>query len=163
MAGDRDSAARDGEAFAVLDIGKTNLKILVATPDGEPLEAVTRAHDFALANPYPAIDIDGIVGWLLDTLAGLAPRHRIGAIVTTAHGCGAVLADEGGPVLPMMDYEAPSPPGIDAAYAAEAPPFSEVFCATGPGAMQLGKQLLWQETLYPERFARARHHLTTAQ
>jgi sugar (pentulose or hexulose) kinase len=163
MAGDRGSTARDGEAVAVLDIGKTNLKILVATPDGEPLEAVTRAHDFALAEPYPAIDIDGIVGWLLDTLADLAPRHRIGAIVTTAHGCGAVLADEGGPVLPMMDYEAPSPPGIDAAYAAEAPPYSEVFCATGPGAMQLGKQLLWQETLYPERFARARHHLTTAQ
>ena len=103
MAGDRDSTARDGEAVAVLDIGKTNLKILVATPDGEPLEAVTRAHDFALANPYPAIDIDGIVGWLLDTLADLAPRHRIGAIVTTAHGCGAVLADDAGSITSLSE------------------------------------------------------------
>ena len=82
---------------AVLDIGKTNLKILLATPDGEPVETVSRRHDLVGREPYPSIDIDAIVEWLVDTLAVLSPRHRIGAIIAAAHGGGAVLADESGP------------------------------------------------------------------
>jgi sugar (pentulose or hexulose) kinase len=148
---------------AVLDIGKTNLKILIATADGAPVEAVSRPHDFLRSEPYPSIDIDGIIAWLVDSLGELATRHRVDAIVTTAHGCAAVLTDADGPVLPMMDYEAPSPPDVDALYATLAPPFDEVFCPTAPGAMQLGKQLVWQRRLFPREFARATHHLTTAQ
>lgn len=157
------AAEPTGSLVAVLDIGKTNLKILVSTADGEPVDQVSRAHDFLRSEPYPSIDVDGIIAWLIESLSDLSKRHAIGAIVTTAHGCGAVLVDEAGPVLPMMDYEAATPADIDALYAELAPPFGEVFCATGPGAMQLGKQLLWQSRLDPTSFARARHHLTTAQ
>ena len=116
---------------AVLDIGKTNLKILLATPDGAPVEAVSRPSRI-LASTSPirrSISTASSTGSSTRSPAFAAAPHR--RVVTTAHGGGAVLADESGPVLPMMDYEAPSPPGIDALYAAEAPPYDEVFCATG--------------------------------
>jgi sugar (pentulose or hexulose) kinase len=90
-------------------------------------------------------------------------RHAIGAVIATAHGCGAVLVDEDKPVLPMMDYEAVCPPAIDEAYARIAPMYNEVFCGIGAGAMQLAKQLLWQESAFPAEFARAKAYLTTAQ
>jgi len=148
---------------AVLDIGKTNLKLVLVGPDGECTDAISRAHDFLLDEPYPAIDIEGIIGWFLDGLTGLSGDHRIGALVATAHGGGGVLVDDSGPVLPMMDYEAATPTEIDALYALEGPPYEEVFSFTGAGAMQLAKQLLWQAECFPQEFARARHFLTTAQ
>jgi sugar (pentulose or hexulose) kinase len=93
----------------------------------------------------------------------VAHRHVIGAVIATAHGCGAVLVDGNKPVLPMMDYDAVSPPAIDQAYARIAPAYGEVFCGTGAGAMRLAKQLLWQQSAYPVEFARAKAYLTTAQ
>ena len=56
------------------------------------------------------------------------------------------------PVLPMMDYEAVCPPAIDQAYARIAPPYDEVFCRIGAGAMKPAKQLLWQQSAYPVEF-----------
>src|SRR5712675_1468699 len=148
--------------IAVLDIGKTNLKLLVASEDGWPIETHTIPNVPNTAGPYLAYDLAGLEDWFLDTLAVVSQRHAIGAIVATAHGCGAVLVDGDTPVLPMMDYDAASPPAIDQAYARIAPPYGEVFCGIG-GAMRLGKQLLWQESAYPVEFARARTYLTTAQ
>ena len=85
-------------------------------------------------------------------------------MIATAHGCGAVLVDEDDKVvLPMMDYDAVSPPAIDEAYARIAPAYREVFCGIGAGVMRLAKQLLWQESAFPAEFARAKTYLTTAQ
>ena len=148
---------------AVLDIGKTNLKLVLVGPEGHCTASISRVHDFLLDEPYPAIDVDGIIGWFLDGLGDLASRHRIGALVATAHGGGGVLVDESGPVLPMMDYETATPPRIDALYALEGSPYEEVFSFTGAGAMQLAKQLMWQAECFPQAFARAQHFLTTAQ
>ncbi len=64
--------------------------------------------------------------------------------------------DEDKPVLPMMDYEAVSPPAIDEAYARIAPAYREVFCGIGAGAMRFAKQLFWQESAFPAEFARAK-------
>jgi sugar (pentulose or hexulose) kinase len=149
--------------IGVLDIGKTNLKVMVATADGEPVEAISRPHDLLRSAPYPSIDIEAIVSWFLDTLSELARRHQILALISTAHGGGGVLVGAHGPVLPMMDYEAVTPQSLDKAYDVEAPPYSEVFCRTGSGALQLAKQLLWQAEHDPAAFGRARYFLTTAQ
>jgi sugar (pentulose or hexulose) kinase len=149
--------------IAVLDIGKTNLKLLVASEDGWPIETLTVPNAANTASPYLAYDHAVLEGWFLDALAEVTKRHAIGALIATAHGCGAVLVEGDVAVLPMMDYEAVSPPEIDAAYAACAPPYAEVFCSNGAGAMRLAKQLLWQEQAFPAEFARATAYLTTAQ
>jgi len=150
--------------IAVLDIGKTNVKLLVASDDGRPLEAYSTPNVAYSSGPYLAFDLAGLEEWFLDTLAEVARHHEIGAIISTAHGCGAVLVDEDGkPVLPMMDYDAVAPGTIDETYAQIAPSYREVFCGSGSGAMPLAKQLLWQESAFPAEFARAKAYLTTAQ
>jgi sugar (pentulose or hexulose) kinase len=148
--------------IAVLDIGKTNLKLLVASEDGWPLETHAIPNVASTAGPYLAYDLAGLEEWFLDTLGVVSRRHAIGAVIATAHGCGAVLVDGNTPVLPMMDYDAASPPAIDQAYARIAPAYAEVFCGIS-GAMRLGKQLLWQQSAHPIEFARAKTYLTTAQ
>jgi sugar (pentulose or hexulose) kinase len=150
--------------IAVLDIGKTNLKLLVASDDGWPLETLSIPNVSNATGRYLACDLDRLENWWLDALAQVAKRHAIGAVIAAAHGCGAVLVDEEGrPVLPMMDYDAVTPEAIDAAYDSMAPDYREVFCGNGAGAMRLAKQLLWQENAYPTEFAQARTYLTTAQ
>jgi sugar (pentulose or hexulose) kinase len=149
--------------IAVLDIGKTNLKLLVASDDGWPLETDSIPNAARTSSPYLAYDLAGLEKWFLGALAKVSRRHAIGAVIATAHGCGAVLVDADKHVLPMMDYEAVSPPDIDEAYARIAPPYGEVFCGIGAGAMRLAKQLLWQERAFPTEFARAKTYLTTAQ
>src|SRR5215467_6523663 len=149
--------------IAVLDIGKTNLKLLVASDDGWPLETHSIPNVAITSGPYLAYDLAGLEAWFLDALADVSRRHAIGAVISTAHGCGAVLVDGDQPVLPMMDYDAIPPSAIDEAYARLAPPYSEVFCGIGAGAMRLGKQLLWQESAFPADFNRANAYLTTAQ
>src|SRR5580765_5571655 len=95
--------------IAVLDIGKTNLKLLVATEDGLPLETHAIPNVVNTVGPYLAYDLAGLEEWFLDALAAVSQRHAIGAVIATAHGCGAVLVDGNKPVLPMMDYEAVPP------------------------------------------------------
>src|ERR1700682_6348223 len=149
--------------IAVLDIGKTNLKLLVASDDGWSLETLSIPNTANASTPYPSYDLAGLEAWFLDALANVSQRHAIGAVIATAHGCGAVLVDGDTPVLPMMDYDAVSPPAIDEAYRRIAPAYREVFCGIGAAAMRLAKQLLWQEDAFPDEFARAKTYLTTAQ
>ena len=149
--------------IGVLDIGKTNLKLLVASEDGWPLETHSIPNAATTSGPYLAYDLARLEEWFLDALAEVSQRHAIGAVIATAHGCGAVLVDGDRPVLPMVDYEAVCPPAIDEAYARIAPAYREVFCGIGAGAMRLAKQLLWQESAFPVEFARAKTYLTTAQ
>jgi sugar (pentulose or hexulose) kinase len=63
----------------------------------------------------------------------------------------------------MMDYESCPPGWLDAVYAQESPPYDEVFCDAGSGAMPLAKQLIWQSHAFPIEFAQARTCLTTPQ
>src|SRR5947209_13308303 len=113
--------ATEPATIAVLDIGKTNLRLLVASEDGWPLEKHSIPNAANTAGPYLAYDLAGLEEWFLDILAAVSQRHAIGAVIATGHGCGAVLVDGHKPVLPMMDYEAVPPPAIDHAYAKLAP------------------------------------------
>ena len=148
---------------AVLDVGKTNLKLLAATPEGEVLEAVRTRNLSRPGPPYLHVDLAAIEAWLLGALGDLARRHRLAAFVATGYGTSGVLVDDDGPVLPMMDYEAAAPGWLDEAYAAEGPDFAETGCLVDPGAHRLAKQMLWLERDFPDGFARARWLLTLPQ
>ncbi len=152
-----------GDRVAVLDLGKTNIKVLVATSEGEPVELLSYPNAPDASGPYLAIDLERIEPLILDALKELGQRHRIRAIVATAHGCGGVLVDERGPVLPAMDYEAKAPDWLAGAYAEIGPTYDEVFCSLSGGAMRPAQGLLWQSRAFPEAFARARHYLLTPQ
>jgi sugar (pentulose or hexulose) kinase len=90
---------------AVFDIGKTNLKLVLLDSDGRVLAQRSRANTPLPGPPWLHPDLARIEAWLLRSLAELAALHPIEAFVATAHGSGAVLVDEAGPVLPAIDYE----------------------------------------------------------
>ena len=152
-----------GERVAVLDLGKTNIKVLVADEHGEPFEVLSYPNAPDASGPYLAIDLKRIEALVIDALAELGTRHNIRAIVSTAHGCGGVLIDEHGPVLPAMDYEATPPEWLADAYRDVGPTYQEVFCSLSGGAMRPAQGLLWQMRDFASAFQRAKCFLLTPQ
>ncbi len=150
-------------AVAVLDVGKTNVKLLAIAPHGAILSSRQAPNAVRSGEPYPSCDTEHLWRWLMAALADLGERFAITAIVPTSYGSTAALVNAAELVLPILDYEADPPAEIAAAYAEVAPWFEECCCPINPGGLTLGRQLFWQSRLFAEDFARARWILTFAQ
>jgi L-fuculokinase len=144
---------------AVLDVGKTNVKVVLFDDEGAILGERSRPNA-ALAPdaewPYPRIDVETIWTFLLASLRELSAKAPIKAISISTHGAAGVMIDENGPCPAPMDYEFDGFGEIDAEYDAIRPPFSETFsphCARG---LNLGRSVYYYERRYPRHFARAR-------
>jgi sugar (pentulose or hexulose) kinase len=144
---------------AVLDVGKTNVKLTAATRGGDLIETVSLPNAPAPGPPYLHIAAARIGDWLLDELAALARRHRIGAFVATGHGSAAGLVDDAGLAMPMIDYEAEVPAGITAAYLEAAGPLAPLGSPLMAGAAHMARQLFWLEADWPEAVAGAKAFL----
>jgi sugar (pentulose or hexulose) kinase len=151
------------EAVAVLDVGKTNVKLLAVASDGKILSSRSAPNAVRRGEPYPHCDTEHIWRWMMAALADLGERFSIAAIVPTAYGSTAALVADDALVLPIMDYEAEPPAAIAAAYAEVAPWFEECCCPINPAGLTLARQLFWQSRAFPEAFARARWILPFAQ
>lgn len=149
--------------IAVLDIGKTNAKVLkIDLATGAEVEALKRPNAVRAAPPYPHYDAEGLWSFLLDSLRTLGARHRIDAISITTHGASAALvAADGSLALPILDYEHPGPDSTD--YTAIRPPFAETGAPRLPGGLNLGAQIYWQARAFPQDFARVAHILLYPQ
>ncbi|AXQ30609.1 L-fuculose kinase [Solimonas sp. K1W22B-7] len=150
-------------ALAVLDIGKTNAKLVVLDGQGRCLAERRRPNRVLDAPPFPHYDIDGLWTWLLDELAAAAKQYRITRLVTTTHGACAALVDEAGLVLPVLDYEYRGPEEIATDYPRDAAEFALSGSPALPAGLNLGRQLFWLRQRFPEEFARARHILMYPQ
>lgn len=150
---------------AVIDIGKTNVKVaahdLVTGRD----VMVRRAPNTVLRDgPYPHYDVEAHWAFFLAGLADLAREHTIDAVSITTHGAAAALIDADGHLaLPVLDYEHDGPATTAAAYDAIRPAFAETFSPRLPLGLNLGAQLHWLETTFPADFARAAAILTYPQ
>ena len=149
--------------IAVLDIGKTNVKLSIVTADGALVETLSTPNPVIDGPPYRHHDLDGLERWLIVGLRDLGTRHAIDVIVTCAHGSGGVLVGSDGPAMPMVDYEQPIPTEIAEAYRAAAGSYRERASPIMLGASHLARQMLWQETCWPEQFAKAVAFLATPQ
>ncbi|HSK39485.1 MAG TPA: FGGY family carbohydrate kinase, partial [Arenibaculum sp.] len=148
---------------AVLDIGKTNVKLNAVTSEGAVLETLSTPNPSLDGPPYRHHDLATLECWLMDGLADLGRRHPLGAFVACGHGSGGVLVDDDGPVAPMIDYEQPIPEHVGRAYADLAGPFEERGSAVMLGATHLARQMLWLETDHAQAFRRARWFLGLPQ
>ena len=150
-------------ATLVLDVGKTNVKLLAMAGNGEIL-AVERLDNRSLeAPPYPHLDTERVWSWLLQAAGELSASWAVEAIVPTTHGCTAALMSGDRLALPVLDYEAEPPPETAEAFADAAPAFAETCCPTLPAGMNLGGQLFWLQRDFPDEFARADRVLTYPQ
>jgi L-fuculokinase len=150
-------------AVAVLDIGKTNVKVATFASDGSILWERAMPNRAAPGPPYPHADVEKIWRFLLDALGEANKAHEIAAIVATTHACTGAFVHDKDLLLPVMDYEFAGVEDIEPVYASIRPPFSESFSPKLPAGLNLGRQIAWQRRQFPEVFARAKYYLTYPQ
>jgi sugar (pentulose or hexulose) kinase len=144
---------------AVIDFGKTNVKVAVVDTDRAEEIAVRRLANSARPGPpYPHYDTETHWTFILDALRDLRRDHDIAAISITTHGATAALVgDEGALALPILDYEHDGPDALAKEYDAVRPPFTETGSPRLPMGLNLGAQLFWQFQTFAE--ARATRHI----
>ncbi|PVE24072.1 carbohydrate kinase [Microvirga sp. KLBC 81] len=149
---------------AVLDVGKTNVKaVVVDVAAGRELAARTKPNKVLTDGPYPHFDVDGIFAFFLESLKQLNAEFGFEAISITAHGASGALLGEDGLALPVLDYEFRYPEEIDDAYDGIRPSFRETFSPRLPGGLNLGAQLHYQKTAFPDAFREVRTIVTYPQ
>jgi sugar (pentulose or hexulose) kinase len=139
----------------VLDVGSTNTKLVLFDAAGRPLGERRVESRHIAGPPYRSLDPEPPLALLAESLPEFDAIAPVDVIVPCAHGSALALLDQSGQLaLPVMDYFSEPPAAISTRYRDIAPPFSEVFCPANPMALTLGLQLFWQETIFPEEFAR---------
>lgn len=150
--------------IAVIDIGKTNAKVvLIDSATGTQLAGFGQPNTVLVDGPYPHADTDGLWGFILDALGRLHAAHGVEGISITTHGATAALVDADGLVLPVLDYELDAPKASAAAYRQARPGFTESLSPPLPNGLNLGAQLFWQKHAFPDGFSRATAILTYPQ
>jgi sugar (pentulose or hexulose) kinase len=147
----------------VLDVGKTNVKLVLLDADGRTLASRGRPNLVRAGPPYPHVDSAGIEAWIVATLADLAREATIDTIVPVAHGCSAALVAGDELAMPVLDYEYAGPDETAAEYDAAADAFSRDYTPKLPGGLLVGRQLFWLARRFPDAFARVTDILPNAQ
>jgi sugar (pentulose or hexulose) kinase len=141
--------------IAVVDVGFTNTKIALFTPQGEMLAERKAPSRHVPGPPYLWIDPEPMVALCREGLPELDLILPIDAIVPSAHGAAMACLDAGGELaLPVMDYTSEPPPAIVADYQKIMPSFAEALCPLLPLALTHGLQLYWQQRMWPDAFAK---------
>jgi sugar (pentulose or hexulose) kinase len=159
------SSGRSIRRVAVLDIGKTNAKVVVLDAEtGTEIVARRTANRVLSDGPYPHYDVDHLWSFALEALGSLAATPGFDAISVTTHGASAaLLAADGSLALPVIDYEHVYPKEVCEAYDQLRPPFIETFSPRLPGGLNVGAQIHYQKTRFPDDFARVRTVMTYPQ
>ena len=150
--------------IAVVDVGYTNTKISLFSPEGVLAAEHRVASRHVEGPPYRHIDPEPMVALCREALPALDRILPIDAIVPCAHGAAMACVDAaGGLALPVMDYISQPPPGIVADYRKIAPGFAETTCTLLPMALTHGLQLYWQAQAFSQEFARVKTLMTWIQ
>jgi sugar (pentulose or hexulose) kinase len=141
--------------IAILDVGKTNAKtVLLDAVSGEEI-AVRRIPNTVLHDgPYPHYDLETLWGFFLKSLTEFAKAPGFDAISITTHGASAVLLDKDGELaMPMLDYEHDYGAETREAYARIKPDFALTYSPTLSLGLNVGAQLHYLKTVFPDQFA----------
>jgi sugar (pentulose or hexulose) kinase len=151
--------------IAVIDIGKTNAKVVVVDAmSGREIAVRKTANTVLPGPPYPHFDIDGLWSFVLASLKDFVTEPGFDALSITTHGASGVLMDERGELaLPVLDYEHIYPQDVQDAYAALRPDFAETASPALSGGLNWGAQLHFQKRQFPEAFASVETILTYPQ
>lgn len=144
----------------VVDIGKTHVKLHRLNQAFESVQSQKMANTPLQSGLYPHADVTRIWQWLVAGIKGMAAEFDIEAISVTTHGATAALInrhanDEEGLVLPILDYEFRGIEVCNADYEKVRPAFTETHSPALPGGLNIGRQLYWQQQMFPSDFASA--------
>ena len=92
-------------AIAVLDIGKTNKKLVIFDDNLNQIDSVFSSFPTIKFENLDVEDIEGINIWFLENLKIMGEKYPIKAISVTTHGATGVCLDkEGNPSVPVVAY-----------------------------------------------------------
>ncbi|NSZ59618.1 carbohydrate kinase [Agrobacterium tumefaciens] len=150
---------------AVIDIGKTNAKVVVIdTGSGEEIAAEKQANPVLRDGIYPHYDVEMLWRFILSALQRFDQQHGFDAISITTHGASAALLDGNGDLaMPVLDYEHSYPAAIQEAYRGIRPDFAETGSPQLPAGLNLGAQIHFQKEAFPDDFSRVQSIVTYAQ
>lgn len=151
--------------IAVVDIGKTNAKVVVLDAGTGGEVAVVKTNNGVLkTGPYPHYDIERLWCFIIEALKSFAAAPGYDAISITTHGASAALLDASGNLaLPVLDYEHIYPQAVQEDYGQLRPAFAETFSPRLSGGLNVGAQIHYQQSAFPAAFARVATILTYPQ
>ncbi len=153
-----------GRRIAVIDVGKTNAKVVVVdAANGVEVASRSTPNSIVRDGPYPHYNVDRLWTFMLDALGEFAVTPGFDAISVTAHGAAAALLGEDDLAMPVIDYEFTYPDAVQEAYAALRPDFAETRSPLLSGGLNVGAQIHYQKTRFPSLFASVRSIVTYAQ
>lgn len=141
--------------IAVIDIGKTNAKVVLIDAETQgQLGAHSRSNAVLRSDPYPHADVEGLWAFIGESLGALEAAHGIDGISITTHGATAALLAGDELALPVLDYEHEGPEASHTDYGTARPDFAESLSPRLPNGLNLGAQVFWQQAAFPADFAK---------
>jgi len=138
---------------AVLDVGKTHAKLSLVRPDGTVVVRRRVANTVRDAAPYPHADVERLFEWLCDALRETCATQPVDRMICTTHGATAALLSRDRLALPVMDYEWPGFPGVEAEYERLRDSFEATLSPSLPVGLNLARQIHWQSQRWPDLYA----------
>lgn len=144
----------------VIDIGKSNAKLLLLDAAGTVVERFSRANaSVTCALGYPALDVHGLEQWMQSTLRASVQTRRCGHVITSTHGAAFVALDEAGLAWEPLDYEFEAVAltgAADAAFHAASRDFRQTLSPDLPAGLNAARQLHWLQSTQPAAWRRTR-------
>jgi len=163
----RDMESRD-YFIAVIDIGKTNKKVLVFSSDLKLQHQDSIQIGEVTKENLLCDDIETTEHWILNSLKKIGCRYSIEVISTTTHGATVVhLGKNGEMAFPVISYQHhPGEDVLDGFYAVCGRAEDLYLTTATPPLGQflnVGLQLFWLKESYPQRFAKVKKILFLPQ
>ena len=140
----------------VIDIGKSNAKLLLMDDGGQVLEQHSRANaSVSSALGYPALDLQGLAQWMQATLRASKLALRCGHAITSTHGAAFVALGEDGLAWEPLDYEFEGVALTGAAataFHAASGSFAETLSPELPAGLNAARQLEWLRNSHPQEW-----------
>jgi len=147
------------QVTAILDVGKTNKKIVLFDAHLKIIDQKRRNFDAVIKDGLEVEDTDGLKDWMKETLRGFSAVYDIKAIGITTHGATVALLDGSGELAhPVISYTCPAGAEIiDEFYATygDEKSLHRETCTADFGLINVGKILHFMKTRLPEVWKKA--------
>ena len=149
----------------VLDIGKSNAKLMLIAAGGAVMRSTSVLNESVPdpAHGFLALGVDRLRDWLLREVPCLLAGEVPARISVTTHGAAFCAIDDGGLVLPPIDYEWDGYDGVTAAFDASLANFAHHGTPRLGQGLNGGRQIDFVHRRWPALARRIRHWLPYAQ
>jgi L-fuculokinase len=154
--------------IAVLDIGKTNKKLLIFDHQLNLIDSVYETFEEFHQDGFIVEPIEAAMDWFFARLKDMTKKYDIGAVSTAAHGGTFVCLDSGGvPVLPVFSYTTDPGPDFHDRFNRRFGDVAHMQATTTtpdmPGLGSLGKGIFFIQQTFPEAFEKIRTFVNLPQ